>query len=286
MYCLPSPPPVNAEGAFTTDEDIVIQPELIFTENDTNFQRLYGEQNTSPYVKDAFHNHIVPCHRSVSGSNSSVSEGSDCEKARQFIPTSISQQSPLVNPEKRGTKSAAHYIFQNVPANGGCAVVRIRLTPQSVSKVSNLEDEDAFDGVIEERREEADEFYNSLVFGPISDDFRQIMRQALGGMLWTKQYYHFIQKEWIEGDPAQPPPPPGRKYVRNQVWFFCDLLVCIKPLVRIGAICISTTFFPCPTSAYYFYLFVLQLDKSFAQVGISIFCRLGYRLPLHTPCHR
>ena len=220
MYCLPSPPPVNAEGVFVTDEDVVIQPELIFTENDTNFRSLYGGKNASPYVKDAFHDHIIPGHRPVSDSNGSSSEGGAREgtpPAQQSIPTSTSHQSPFVSPENRGTKSAAHYIFQNVPANGGCAVVRVRLTPQSVSKVSNLEDEAAFDGVIEERREEADEFYNSLVFGPMSDDFKQIMRQALGGMLWTKQYYHFVQKEWIEGDPAQPPPPPGRKFIRNNV---------------------------------------------------------------------
>ncbi|KAF8441332.1 Six-hairpin glycosidase-like protein [Boletus edulis BED1] len=197
MYCLPSPPPVDAEGIFVTDDDVVIQPELLFAENDTNFRRLYGGQNTSPYTKDAFHDHIIPCHHPVSESHGPP---------------------PFVNPEKRGTKSAAHYIFQDVPGNGGCAVVRIRLTPQSVSKVLNLEDEVTFDGVIEERREEADEFYNSLVFGPMSDDFKQIMRQALGGMLWTKQYYNFVQKEWIDGDPAQPPPPPGRKYIRNKEW--------------------------------------------------------------------
>lgn len=221
MYCLPSPPPVDAEGIFVTDEDVVIQPELIFTENDTNFGRLYGGHNISPYVKDAFHDHIIPCHRPGSESNNSISAGGDHEGAlhahqSESLPFT-SQQSPFVNPDKRGTKSAAHYIFQNVPGNGGCAVVRIRLTPQSASKVVNLEDEGAFDGVIEERREEADEFYNSLVFGPMSDDLKQIMRQALGGMLWTKQYYHFVQKEWIEGDPAQPPPPPGRKHIRNKV---------------------------------------------------------------------
>ncbi|KAF8552505.1 hypothetical protein OG21DRAFT_1415935 [Imleria badia] len=217
MYCLPSPPPVNAEGVFVTDEDVVIQPELIFTENDTNFRRLYGGRNTSPCVKDAFHDHIIPWHRPALDSD--VSGGDDREETHQSIPTFASQHSsPFVSPEKRGTKSAAHYIFRDVPGNGGCAVVRMRLTPQSASKVSNLEDEVAFDGVIEERREEADEFYNSLVFGPMSDDFKQIMRQALGGMLWTKQYYHFIQKEWIDGDPAQPPPPPGRKHIRNNEW--------------------------------------------------------------------
>ncbi|KAF9227458.1 hypothetical protein BS17DRAFT_466442 [Gyrodon lividus] len=224
MYCLPSPPPVNMQGAFVTDEDAVIQPELLFTENDTNLRRLYGGQNASLHVKDAFHDHIIPFRqlpvfekkRSGSREEERPATPQTHESTAPCAPTP--QHSPFVNPAKRGTKSAAHYIFRDVPANGGCAVVRMKLTPQSPSKVPNLEDEGAFDDVVEERREEADEFYNSLVLGPISDDFKQIMRQALGGMLWTKQYYHFIQKEWIEGDPAQPPPPPGRKYNRNKDW--------------------------------------------------------------------
>jgi hypothetical protein len=122
-----------------------------------------------------------------------------------------------VNPEKTGTKSAAHYTFRDVPAEGGCAVVRLKLTPLSPKKDPSLEDEGVFDDEVEARRQEADEFYHSLVLGPMSDDLKQIMRQALGGMLWTKQFYKFIQKEWIEGDPGQPPPPPERKYIRNRV---------------------------------------------------------------------
>jgi hypothetical protein len=59
-------------------------------------------------------------------------------------------------------------------------------------------------------------FINLLRIGPMSDDLTQIMRQAFAGMLWTKQYYRFIQKEWLEGDPAQPPPPPNRKHIRNK----------------------------------------------------------------------
>lgn len=86
-----------------------------------------------------------------------------------------------------------------------------------------MEDEVLFDDAIEERRQEADEFYGSLVLGPISDDLKQIMRQALGGMLWTKQYYRFIQKEWIEGDPGQPKPPPERKFIRNRVRYHPDM---------------------------------------------------------------
>ena len=81
----------------------------------------------------------------------------------------------------------------------------------------SIEDEGIFDDTVEERRGEADEFYSGLVMGPISDDLKQIMRQALGGMLWTKQYYQFIQQDWLHGDPAQPPPPPERKHVRNKV---------------------------------------------------------------------
>ncbi|KAF9244864.1 Six-hairpin glycosidase-like protein [Melanogaster broomeanus] len=210
MYCLPSPPPVDMQGAFVTNEDVVIQPELLFTENDTNFRRLYGGQNTSPYVKDAFHDHIIPSHRlpdcEAKPSSSRGEEGSTTPRGEESTLTCAPapQQPTFVNPAKRGTKSAAHYVFQDVPANGGCAVVRIKLTPQSPSKVPNPEDEGAFDDVVEERREEANEFYHSLA-GP-------------WGMLWTKQYYHFIQKEWIEGDPAQPPPPPGRKHIRNKDW--------------------------------------------------------------------
>ncbi|KAG5219825.1 glycoside hydrolase family protein [Salix suchowensis] len=98
----------------------------------------------------------------------------------------------------------------------------------------SIEDEGLFDDAIEERRQEADEFYNSLVFGTITDDLKQIMRQALGGMLWTKQYYTFIQKEWIEGDPAQPPPPPERKweYPFFAAWdtaFHCIPLAVVDP---------------------------------------------------------
>ena len=96
-------------------------------------------------------------------------------------------------------------------------MVRLKLTPSRLGKDVSLEDELVFDDAVEERRQEADEFYSSLVFGPITDDLKQIMRQAFAGMLWTKQYYRFVQKEWLGGDPAQPPPPPNRKFIRNRV---------------------------------------------------------------------
>ncbi|EIW83007.1 glycoside hydrolase family 63 protein [Coniophora puteana RWD-64-598 SS2] len=194
MYCLASPPPVGPDGNFTGDAEDGIAPELLFTDNDTNFQRLYSGDNGGKCTKDAFHDHIIPSHRPSSSKGDS-----------------------FVYESKKGTKSAAHYTFRDVPG-GGCAVVRLKLTHLSPSKNPDLEDEGLFDDLVEERREEADEFYNSLALGPISDDLKQIMRQALGGMLWTKQYYQFIHKEWSEGDPAQPPPPSNRKHIRNQDW--------------------------------------------------------------------
>jgi hypothetical protein len=209
---------------------------------------LYGGQNETPYVKDAFHDHIIPAHRppapdaeesffsprirsrvaSTTSRTSTEPEAGPC--------TPFPAQASFVNPDKTGTKSAAHYTFRDVPGNGGCAVVRLKLTPLNPKKDPSLEDEGVFDDEVESRRQEADEFYNSLVFGPISDDLKQIMRQALGGMLWTKQYYRFIQKEWIEGDPGQPAPPPNRKYIRNRVCFsWLRSTVCLLYLIGMAS---------------------------------------------------
>jgi hypothetical protein len=233
LYCLPSPPPVDASGEFQSEG--TVDPELLFTENDTNFSRLYGGQNDSHYVKDAFHDHIIPSHRPLEpqeGEESFFTRHIRSRTASQWGGSQISQDDAVeegpctpfpanntsfVNPNQTGTKAAAHYVFENVPGNGGCVVVRVKLTPLSLKKDPSLEDDGVFDDEVENRRQEADEFYSALVLGPMTDDLKQVMRQALGGMLWTKQFYQFIQKEWIEGDPAQPPPPPERKWVRNRV---------------------------------------------------------------------
>jgi hypothetical protein len=235
LYCLPSPPPVGPTNDFEVDPEIdVVQPDLLFTENNTNFSRLYGGTNETLYVKDAFHDHIITSHRPPS---------SDSQPEEFFTPhirsrtasyfgderPEVVEEGPctpfplaasFVNPELKGTKCAAHYTFHDVPGYGGCAVVRLKLTPSRLGKDISIEDEIVFDDAVEERRQEADEFYKSLAFSPMSDDLTQIMRQAFAGMLWTKQYYRFIQKEWLEGDPAQPPPPPNRKYIRNKASTF------------------------------------------------------------------
>lgn len=223
-------------------EPEAIEAELLFTENNTNYHRLYGGQNETPYVKDAFHDHIVPSHRpqdddghpgffhtkirsSYARQRRESADENTSSEEEQGPRTPFPAGPSYVNSARRGTKSAAHYIFHDVPPRGGCAVVRLKLTPHTPREDPSIEDEGIFDETIEERRGEADEFYSGLVMGPISDDLKQIMRQALGGMLWTKQYYQFIQQDWLKGDPAQPPPPPDRKNVRNKVRYSIAVLL-------------------------------------------------------------
>ncbi|KAI9444900.1 Six-hairpin glycosidase-like protein [Lactarius indigo] len=214
LYCFPSPPPVGPDGqAVNTGadgEEDTAEPGLLFTENDTNF--------------DAFHDHIVPAYRlpghqpvdgaskASAGSVENNGSGSDSGSSTDGRTTPIPHYNPLfVNPDKTGTKSAAHYTFKGVPGRGCCAVARLKLTPTTPQKDATPEDEGIFDDTIEEPRIEADEFYYSLTQGYVSDDLRAIMRQALGGMLWTKQYYKF-------------PPPPSRKFLRNNKTRASDIL--------------------------------------------------------------
>ncbi|KAI9681404.1 MAG: hypothetical protein M1817_002687 [Caeruleum heppii] len=179
FFQLSPSPAVGSSG-----QDVL--PTLLFTENETNAKVLYGNENNQPYVKDAFHRHIV-----------------DEEKS-------------AVNPRREGTKSAAWFSFDEGGgvAPGECAVVRFRLS----QKDEGYLDEEVFDDVIEKRRHEADEFYWRISPLPMADDLRNIQRQALSGMMWCKQHYHFIWDQWANGDPGLPAPPPNRKSIRNEAW--------------------------------------------------------------------
>jgi hypothetical protein len=159
------------------------RPELLFTENDTNTQRLYGYGETQ-YAKDAFHRYVV-----------------DGDQA-------------AINPAQRGTKGAARYRL-TIPS-GGRATLRLRLNDQAPQPVDSFGP--AFDEVIEQRRHEADEFFTAVLPDTLSDDGRLVARQALAGLLWSKQYYHYVVKDWLAGDPAQPMPPGGRSRGRNHEW--------------------------------------------------------------------
>jgi hypothetical protein len=172
---------------------------MLFTENETNFAKLWGGENPTPFVKDAFHTRIV-----------------------EDNPTSV-------NPEGFGTKGAAWYNFQLVPP-GESAVIRFKLTNKI--RHDGILDEEEFDETIARRKAEADAFYAAVADVPLTDDMRNIQRQAWAGMLWSKQYYHFIYKRWIEGDEKGPPPPPGRKNIRNKGWdhmYVDDILSMVTP---------------------------------------------------------
>jgi hypothetical protein len=160
-------------------------PELLFTENETNARRLFGVDSTSPYVKDGINDYVVH------GAHDAV------------------------NPAHEGTKASARYTLM-VPA-GETMTVRVRFSPYGpdVMKTEPFED---FDAVLAQRRREADEFYEDVIPATLSADAAAVMRQSLGGLLWSKQFYHYVVKDWLGGDPAQPPPPGGRTTGRNHTW--------------------------------------------------------------------
>jgi hypothetical protein len=161
-----------------------VAPALLFTENETNAERLFATPNPSPYVKDAFHAAVV--------------EG----------------RADAVNPARTGTKSAAAYHL--VLAPGGRARLRLRLTAVAEAAAPDVAFED-FDAIVARRRAEADAFFDARM-GPLVPDERAVARQAYAGLLWSKQFYHYDQSAWLEGDPACPPPPASRKAGRNADW--------------------------------------------------------------------
>jgi hypothetical protein len=158
-------------------------PELLFTENESNFERLYGAANQMPYVKDGIDNYIVHGRRAA------------------------------VNPDWRGTKAAVHYELSL--GAGETVVIRLRLTD------SDLKGKDAFaefDKTFALRQREADDFYATVIPQDLSDDAKSVMRQGFAGMLWSKQFYHYVINNWLDGDPGNPPPPEERKGGRNHAW--------------------------------------------------------------------
>ncbi len=158
-------------------------PELLFTENETNAQRLFGVGSRTPYVKDGINDYIV-------------------HGAKE-----------AVNPEHSGTKASAHYKLRVGP--GETVVLRLRLTNANLKSKNVFE---GFDQTFALRLSEADEFYAKLIPHDLTSDARNVMRQGFAGMLWSKQFYHYVVKQWLDGDPGNPPPPPERRNGRNHEW--------------------------------------------------------------------
>ncbi|HEY6467236.1 MAG TPA: hypothetical protein VIY69_14655, partial [Candidatus Acidoferrales bacterium] len=164
-------------------------PELLFTENETNMERLFGVKNSSSFVKDAFHRYL------------------------------IGGEQDATNPAQTGTKTAAHYATE-IPAAGSWSV-RLRFSKNNPA-LSCVDAEQIcgsqFDEIFAARVRDADEFYEQRCGGTRSPDAQRVQRQAFAGLLWGKQAYHYEVKRWLDGDPTQPPPDPARREGRNKEW--------------------------------------------------------------------
>lgn len=158
-------------------------PDLLFTENETNFERIFQVGNASPYVKDGIHEYVI-------------------HNAKE-----------AVNPNQIGTKVTTHYSIQLEA--GETKTIRLRLSDSpNYSEPFGAE----FEQVRRDRISEADAFYQHITPTPLSNDLRLIQRQAFAGLLWSKQFYLYIVEDWLKGDPATPPPPKSRKSIRNTDW--------------------------------------------------------------------
>jgi hypothetical protein len=182
----------DAAGAVLKTSHRTIEPfwlycepprDVLFTDNDTNSERLFGVPNASPYVKDAFHAFVVHGRRDA------------------------------VNPARAGTKAAPYYV-REIGA-GETAVIRLRLAPRGDLDAPLAAE---FDRLFGERQQEADAFYRRVTPFEMPEDMRRVQRQAFAGMLWTKQYYRYMVHRWLVGDPAGPPPPEERRQGRNHEW--------------------------------------------------------------------
>jgi len=168
--------------------------DLVFTDNETNNERLFNVQNQTPFAKDGI---------------------------GEFV---VNGNTGAVNPAKIGTKASAHFQL-NVPAQSE-VVIRLRLSDKEFSgktartrsrKESSTAFSD-FDEIFAARVGEANEFYADVIPAGLSEDAKNVQRQAFAGMLWSKQFYHYVVKEWLEGDPAVPTPSASRLEGRNNEW--------------------------------------------------------------------
>jgi hypothetical protein len=157
-------------------------PELLFTHNETNTRRLWNDPEGAAYVKDGINEYIVH------------------------------GNSHAVHPGRSGTKAAAHYPL--AVGAGETTTLRLRFTNGDMAQPFDP----SFDEVFTQREREADEFYASVIPAHVSPDGQQVMRQALAGLLWNKQFYHYDVDRWLRGDPAGPDPPAERLQGRNHDW--------------------------------------------------------------------
>ena len=220
-------------------------PELLFTENHTNHERLFNGYNLGPYSKDGFHDRVVH------------GEGK------------------AVNPKRYGTRAAAWYEMTLKPGESRSIHLRLFPTdepPTGYSSGGSSLGDDFFD-VLENRRKEADEFYDVIVPDEVLEDDRAVMRQAYAGLLWSKQFYHYIIDVWLEGDPDMNAPPERRKAGRNSDWhhlFSRDILSMPDKWEYPWFAAWDTAFHMIPFS---------RIDPDFAKDQLELFLREWYMHP-------
>ncbi|MDG4782527.1 glucosidase [Micromonospora sp. WMMD961] len=165
-------------------------PVPLLCDNDTNAERLWGLPGRSPYPKDGINDHVV-------------------------------NGAATVNPDREGTKGALHYVL-DVPA-GGQRQIRLRLTrtasPPAAVPPPPADLSAGFEAVVWARRAEANRFFAGVIPPAATPDEALVARQAIAGLMWGKQFYHFDVKRWLEGDPGSTPPPAGRRHGRNSAWW-------------------------------------------------------------------
>lgn len=212
---------------------------LLFTENESNFQRLFRMSNSSQFVKDAFH---------------------------EFL---IHGKSDAVNPAEQGTKAAA-YCVEQIPA-GGKVTLQLRLC--EADKLVAEPFGPGFEKTLEKRLQEADQFYGQRIDNALSQEEKRVARQAYAGLLWSKQFYKYVVKDWLRGDPGSPPPPATRANGRNSDW----------PLLYNRDIISAPDKWEYPWYAAWDLAFHLvafaEIDPQFAKEQLLLFLREWYMHP-------
>eukprot|EP00053_Salpingoeca_punica_P018049 m.175422 g.175422 ORF g.175422 m.175422 type:complete len:951 (-) comp17347_c0_seq5:264-3116(-) len=177
----------EVDSAKPGEPPTLVAPTPLLTENETNSRMLFGVDNYTPFVKDAFHRYVIH------GEHTAVSDLG------------------------RGTKAGLYYVLK-VPARGK-AVIRLRMRSKKSPSISPDHMFGAsFDKAFQQRVEEADDFYSQIMPLELTPDERLVQRQAFAGLLWSKQFYHYIVSDWLKGDRDQPTPPRERLSGRNADW--------------------------------------------------------------------
>lgn len=238
-------------GVFTGGSEEVedVDPELLFTENESNLVKLFGvKENCTEFTKDAFEEYIVHGNKEA------------------------------VNSKNVGTKACAVYHFPSIPP-GEYVTVRYKFTNDPKDNIFPMGelavvDEDVFDRVFDNREEEADNFYWRVTPLPISDELRKIQRQAFAGLLWTKQFYNLTYEQWYNGDASiKPHPPPNRANGRNKNWkhIYCEDILSMPDKWEYPFFASWDTAFHCIPLA--------MIDPEFAKRQLDLLTREWYMHP-------